>query len=147
MAITDYKPGYKAKLYRMVSSAWTEVSNIKDLQMPMASAEIDFSNRGGAPFKQTGAGLIDLSLSFSMVWSPADTHMVAFRDAQLAGTTVEMAVLSGPIPDADALGFRAKWTVLGFNKDEPLEGGQSVALTFKPAPDMTPVSCTGLSLD
>ncbi len=140
---TDYNLGYQGKVYRKVTTTWTEDSNVIDVQIPFAPDKIDMSSRAGGKYKQYAPGQADLSTTVSKLWSEADTHMMAYRAAAIAGTVLDMAFLSEDKANADACGWYGKWHVFGFNQNQALNEGQKVDVTFAPAPDAVPTHIIG----
>lgn len=137
--------GLDAKLYRntgtYASPTWVELSNVKDVTLNLEKGEADVTTRGSGGWKQTVGTTKDANVEFEMVWDPADQGFTAIKDAFFNNTSIELAVMDGPLPPptgATSQGLRASFTVTKFTRNEPLEESLTVSVTIKPAYGTTP---------
>lgn len=132
------KVGFEGFLYYDEEGAggtptWLHVPNVQDLSLPLEADEAEVSTRGGGGWKQYLQGLKDASIEWSMVWDPEDTAVQAFLTAFLSGGVIGLAVMDGPVANVGSEGLWLDVVITGFNKDEALSEGQTVAITAKPA--------------
>lgn len=137
--------GLDAKLYRNTSTTetptWVEIQNVKDVTLNMEKGEADVTTRAAAGWKQSVATLKEATLEFDMVWDPGDSGLTEIMDAFMQNTSIELAVMDGPIPPAagqTSQGLRALWTVLKFAPNQPLEEAVTVSVSLKPTYGSTP---------
>lgn len=130
------KLGMDAKLYRntgtYASPTWNEVKNVKDVTLNLEAGSADVTTRGNGGWRANIATLKDASLEFEMVWDTADDDFTAIRTAFLGNSTVEFAVLDGPVATAGSQGLRATMAITNFSRAEPLEEAIKVSVTAKP---------------
>ena len=128
--------GLDAKLFRNASSYdtpdWQEMKNVKDLTLSVEAGEADATTRGNNGWRATLAALKDGSIEFEMVWDTADAGFTAIKDAFFGNTTLEFAVLDGPVDAAGSQGLRATMAITNFSRNEPLEEAITVSVTAKP---------------
>jgi hypothetical protein len=128
--------GFQCKLYRntgtYASPTWTEITNVKDLEVPFAFSEADVSTRSGGGWREKMAGLLDAPVTFGMVYDPADTVYTALRTAAFARTTVEFAIADGAIATVGTHYLRARCQILGFTFNQPLEEGAMTDVSLFP---------------
>lgn len=137
------KLGLEAKVYRLTTgtrAAWpasgapsnlSEITNVRDVTVSLTKSEADVTTRGSGGFRLTRGALKDASVSFEMVWDPADTHFAALQTAFFANTSVALAFLDGSSATVGSQGLWADFEVMEFEKSEPLEGAQMVSVTLK----------------
>lgn len=125
-----------AKLYyntgSYASPTWTLICNVKDLTLSMESAETDVTTRCGSGFREYVAGLTDITVSFNMLYDPADTAWEALRGHFFAKTTVEVLVLDGPQATAGSEGPRFHAIVTSFSRNETLGEALMTDVTLRP---------------
>lgn len=112
---------------------WVEITNAQDVGLPLTADEVEASTRGGGGFKQFLAGLIDAGITWTMVWVDGDTDITALRTAFLSRAPIGLAVMTGGIAAAGSEGLWLDVIVTGFDRQEPLNGAVTVAITVKPA--------------
>lgn len=134
------KLGLDAKLYynsnTYASPTWNHASRIKDVTLTLEKGEADVSTRAGSGWREIVNTLKDASVSFSMLQAPSgtDTVFIAFRDAFLNGTSIEVLVLDGTISVSGSQGLRATMTVSSFTRNENLEEAIMYDVTIRPTP-------------
>ena len=130
------KLGLDAVLYRNTGTygapAWNKVDNVKDLTLNLEAGEADVTTRGNNGWRATMAALKDGSIDFGMVWDTGDADFTAIKNAFFGTSSIEFAVMSGPINDPTSEGLRASFQITKFTKNEPLEESQGVDVTAKP---------------
>ena len=128
--------GLNAKIYNnsgsYASPTWDEITGARDVGVKLANGEAAVSSRGSGGWKLTKAAMKDASVEFDVIYDPADTEFQALRDAWINGTAVELAVMDSDVAVAGAEGIRASFAVIGFDRNEPLEGPLTVAVVCKP---------------
>jgi hypothetical protein len=131
----EYLLGMSAKIYRGAVDAalgsLTEMSNVKDVTLNLSAAEADVTSRANSGWKAIAAALREASVDFGMVWKPADAGFAAIRDAYLAGTAIELAILDQDRAVSGAQGLKGNFTITAFNREEPLEQAIMVSVTAK----------------
>jgi len=131
----DYVLGMDAKLYYGEAEAalgvLTELSNAKDVTVPLDAGETDVTTRANAGWRSTVATLRECGLEWEMVWKPADAGFIAIRNAFLNSTPLELAALDQDRALPGAQGPKGTFSITGFTKTEPLEETQAVAVTAK----------------
>lgn len=130
------KLGLDAKLYRNTGTyatpTWNEIPNVRDLTLSLEAGEADVTTRGNNGWRASVATLKDGSIEFEMVWDTADDDFAAIRDAFLNNTSIELAVMDGPITQSGSQGLRATCMITGFSRNEALEEAITVSVTAKP---------------
>ena len=138
------KLGLDAKLYRNTGTAgsptWNLVPNVRDVTLSLETGEADVTTRGNNGWRATVGTLKDAGIEFEMVWDTADDDFTAFKDAFFNGTSIELAVMDGPIATAGSQGLRAVCRIITFTRSEPLEEAVTVSVTAKPTYSATPPS-------
>lgn len=110
-----------------------EISNIKNVTVPVSDGEADVSVRGNNGFRAILPTLTDLEVNFEMVYDPADTDLIALWKAKIGKTSLAIAFLDDSSTTVGSRGFWADWHVTSFEKSEDLEEAQMVNITLKPA--------------
>ncbi len=131
--------GMNAKLYRNSSTSsldWNEFKNVKDLTLNLEKSEADVTTRGNDGWRATVGALKDASIEFQMVWDTADDDFTAIKDAWFNDTSIEFAVMDGPmeapIGGQPSQGLRAHCAVINFSRSEALEDAIMVDVSIKP---------------
>lgn len=137
----DFLLGMKAAIYQGTKGdaigALTEITNARDVTLSLSAAEADATTRGNSGWRATIATLRDAEVSFEMVWKPSDTNFQAIRDAflsNLADTDLrlrEFAIMDQDKATSGAEGLLGAFSITGFERTEPLEEVQMVAVTIK----------------
>ena len=124
------KRGSESKLYRGTagSTPSTLVNNVMDLELPATKTESDISTRASGGYKSFDGGLIELTLSWKMIWDPDDTDLMAIRTAFTANTPIALKALDA----AGGKGWDADWKIMEFSRLEPLEGDLVVNVKARP---------------
>ena len=133
--MAEYLLGMNAKIYQGLADAalgsLTLMGNVKDVTLNLTAAEADVTSRANSGWKSVAAALREASVDFQMVWKPADAGFTAIKDAYLAGTVVELAVLDQDRATTGAQGLKGNFSISSFTREEPLEGGIMVSVTAK----------------
>ena len=131
-----FKLGQNAKLYRntgtFASPTWTEISNVKDLDLSLEKDKSEVTTRGGGGWKLTVATLKDAKIEFEMIWDTADAAFTAIRNSFLNDTVVEFLVLDGPVGTSGNQGLRAECMVASFTRSEKLTEALMVKVSTQP---------------
>jgi len=132
------KQGLEAVLYYdaagVANDTWTALEDVKDLSLNIEGSEADVTTRGSGGWRQVLATLKDASIEWGMEWDTADAGFTAIKDAFFNKTPIGLAIMDSDMVSAgaDAHGLKADFAVVGFKKEEPLEGSQNVNVTVKP---------------
>lgn len=110
----------------------TEMGNAKDVTLNLEQGEADVTTRSNGGWRATEPTLKDGTIEFEMQYDPADAGFTKVLSAWLNRTTIAMAALDQAKDVAGAMGLWADFKVIGFQKSEPLEEGQTVSVTIKP---------------
>lgn len=136
--------GLNCKLYRNTATGanayttptWVELTNVRDVTIPMTKAEADTSRRGST-WKTRKGTLKDASIDFQLMHDDGDTGFAALLDSYVNGTPIDMLALDGAINDGNAQGLRATVEVFNFQPGQPLEGAVMYDVSCKPCPAKT----------
>ncbi len=112
------------------AAAWAPVNIVRDVTVTAEAGEADVTTRGNSGFRQTIAGLREITLEFEMVWEPGDAAFEAIRNAFLPpGALVAFAALDSAGASGD--GPVGDFAITNFSRSEPLEEAISVSVTAK----------------
>ncbi len=114
-------------------SGLTELGNVRDVTLNLEEGEADVTTRANNGWRATEPTLKDGSVEFEMAYDPADAGFVRILGAWLKRTPVPMAILDAAKDVVGTMGLWADFKVISFSKSEPLEEGQMVSVTIKPA--------------
>ena len=130
------KLSINAKLYRntgtYVSPTWTEMTNVGDLTLGDSFDEANVTRRGSNGFTETEPTLRNLELSFQTFNIAADADFIALLGAHTGRTSLDIAIMDGPIATAGSRGVRANFKVTSFNRNQNLADAQGFDVTMKP---------------
>jgi hypothetical protein len=114
-------------------SEMDEITNIKDLTTDFSAGEADITTRGSDGWRETLATLREGTVTFQMVWAPADDAFEAIQEAFLDSSLLAFAVLdSDPTDTPDvAQGLVGNFSVTNFSLTQNLEEAQTVDVTIK----------------
>ncbi len=131
----DFVLGMNCKVYYGTAdaelAAMTELSIVKDATLSCEVGEADVTTRANTGWRATAATLRSLTAELTLVYKPGDAGYKALRDAWLAGTVVELAVLTGGRDAADTEGPKGNFSVTNFSRSESLEEGVTITATLK----------------
>lgn len=134
--------GLNAKLYRNTASygtpTWALIGNVQDLTANDSMDEADVSTRGSGGFAEAEPTLRTLELSFGMINKPGDADVAAFLAAYTARSSIDIAVMDGPIATAGSKGVRARYKIFQFPRAQELRGAQTFDVMLKPCADSNP---------
>jgi len=111
----------------------TEMGNVRDVTLNLEEGEADVTTRANNGWRATEPTLKDGSIEFEMVYDPTDAGFSKILGAWLNRTVIPMAILDAAKDVAGTMGLWADFKVISFSKSEPLEEGQMVSVTVKPA--------------
>ena len=110
-----------------------EMGNARDVTLNLEQGEADVTTRSNSGWRATEPTLKEGSVEFEMIYDPADAGFTKVLGAWLNRTPIAMAILDGAKDLAGVMGLWADFKVISFTKSEPLEEGQTVSVTIKPA--------------
>jgi len=132
----DCKAYYSADLLTSENSAddltWVEMTNMRDATVGLERGEADVSTRG-SDWEEILATLRSAPVDFQMMWDTSDAAFSALKTAFMNNTPIALAFMDGDIDTADSNGIAANFTVLKFNRGEPLKEGVTCDISVKPA--------------
>jgi len=115
------------------SPAWTRVRGIQDVKLSITPGGMINSSDRSVSINTEIPTRYKLELEAVGFWN-GGAGLTAIRDAFVAGTPIELAVLYGAAA-TNKKGTRAEWAVTQFPIDFPLEDNQKIALKFQPHAD------------
>lgn len=127
--------GFDGSLYYALTIAtpatatWVELELSRDVSTSMSADKADVSDRR-SKFKATCPAMIDVETTVTLTYVNGDTTLTALRDAFLARTAVQVAVMDGPIATIGSEGFVYACNVYSTDFAQPLNDGQTVSVTF-----------------
>lgn len=112
------------------SPAWSNMIQLKDVKVNRSPSNvIDTTDR--AQSVETGLPTrYKVSVEADAIWSNG-TGLDAIRDAFVAGTSVDLAILDGAATTS-AKGLRGEWCVTKFAQKFPLSDGQMLSVQLQP---------------
>ncbi len=114
-------------------SGLTEMGNVRDVTLNLEEGEADVTTRANNGWRATEPTLKEGSVEFEMAYDPGDAGFTKVLGAWLNRTAVAMAILDADKDLVGTMGLWADFKVISFSKGEPLEEGQMVSVTIKPA--------------
>ena len=99
---------------RYGTPVWNDVPNVKDLTLSMEKSEADVTTRASGGWRWTIGTLKDGTIEFQMVADTTDDDFTAIQTAFFDNTSIEFAVMDGPIATSGSEGLRATMDVLKF---------------------------------
>lgn len=128
------KLGMRCKLYRntgtWASPTWVEVGNVKDVTLNLEKGEADVTTRNNAGWRAKVGTLKEGSVEFEMVWDPTDGGFAAIQAGWFNDTDVELAIMDGDIATPGSEGLHGMFSVINFNRKEPLEEAATAAVSL-----------------
>ena len=135
MAVTTFPMGKDAKLYQGAADAevadMTVNGNVKDVTVTLDATEADTTYRANRGWKSTSAARKECTIEFETAWKPGDTHFDALQAAFVDGSQVGLAPLHCDRDTVGSQGPHGDFSVTGFTRNEPIEGGVTVSVTAK----------------
>jgi hypothetical protein len=127
-----HKLGYQCKLMykaggHAAGGSYVELSNVRDVTLELTAAEADVTTRANNGWRATVSTLKEGTVTFSMVWDPADTGQDAIRTAFLGNSLIAFQVLDG----ASGEGLQADFNIMSFSRNEALAEAAMVDVTAK----------------
>lgn len=113
---------------------WTEIDGVEDIDYTSKRAEVSAKLRRWM-HEMTLLGQKQKELSFDLATEPANSVWVAFFNADLNGTAVEILLMYKG--DSVTVGSKGHWltvVVTKFDGSQKLEGVDVNAITVKPSP-------------
>lgn len=127
--------GRDARLYRntgtVVTPVWTEVTEARGLQLPMAADKVEQSDRS-TRFKLYDSGGIDISFSGKLSYRSGNANCEALRDLMLDNCAEQMALMSDDITVVGAEGIKAGMKVFTNSHDYPFTDGKTIDIELAP---------------
>ena len=121
--------GWDAKLYRGTAGAdpSTEMTNVRDVKLPLSIGEADISNRASR-FELTDVTLFATSIDFEMLWDETDSDFSAIWTAFTTGATIAMKALG----KTSGKGVKSDVKVVKCEAAQDLKGAQIASVSVKP---------------
>jgi hypothetical protein len=130
------KLGLNAKAYRNTGTygtpTWVEMSNIRDANLNDAMSEADVTRRASGGWREMEPTIREVSFEYDAVNIDADAEVLAITAAHAARTSLDIAILDGPVATAGSEGVRGHFKVFSRNRAEELENAQMLSFVFKP---------------
>ena len=135
------KLGLNAVLHRNTgtygSPTWNTVDRIKDVTLTVEKNLADVSSRASSGWREYAATLKDATVEFMLIVTDTASDIEdfeAFRDAFMNNTSIECAVMDGPIATSGSQGLRATFACSQFTRNETLEEAITYNVQLKPTP-------------
>lgn len=129
------KLGNDCKLYRnsatYASPTWNEITEVSDVSLPQSKGRGEFRTRASKYVKKKG-GKIEAAINAKYTYDPGDDDFSVLLASFNTGTTIDCAIVDGPIATPGTQGLRADVEVMEFPIDQPLEDGVSVDMVLEP---------------
>src|SRR5262245_45725224 len=122
---------------------WSVIDNVSTLKSDMKSDTGEGTRRASGRFKQFAATLIDLVISWKMLWDLTDAAFLALWNAFKAGTEVDMIFLDGVVNTGVHQGPRISAALSNFGRSEDEKGILTVDVEAHPGILFVPVWFTG----
>jgi len=126
--------GFRGALYintgTITTPVWTEIPCVRDVTLNLSSDDVDDTCRVTDGWRSRLAGLREWGADFEMVYEPLDAAFNDVREAFLAGTSLEVAILDEDISIDGTEGIQGTVFVTEFNREEPLEDVMNSSVTF-----------------
>ena len=127
--------GKDAKIYQGPAGGamgeLVEMANVRDVTLNLEAGEADITTRANSGWRATAPTLRECTCEFEMVWRPGDAGFDAIKNAFLAGSTIELAVLDQGKTTDGAQGPKGSFSITSFSRNEPLEEAITVSVTAK----------------
>ena len=128
--------GRDCKLYHNTGThaepVWSEIKDVKDLNLPLGKTEADVSTRKTGKWKATKGAQREASIDFEMIWDPDDAGFALLLAAWTGDTDLELAVMDGNIGTPGSQGLWATMSVLKFDRNEPVADVVTASVSIKP---------------
>lgn len=115
------------------SPSWVENTNVKDLELQLETDIADLTVRANNGWRAELGTLKKGTITFQSVWDPADANFLAFFNAFLSNSLIEVAALNGKIENNGSHGLRMVATVTKCARTEKLTEGVMADITISPA--------------
>jgi hypothetical protein len=110
----------------------TEITNITDLTINLSSKTADITTRG-ATYELSAVSLKNGTITFEMVWKPADTGFLALKTAWLARSEIFFAALDQAKATTGSQGPAGNFVVTNFTRTEKIGEAIKVSVELKPS--------------
>lgn len=115
-------------------AAATLADNIQDLDTNLQKDTVEISSRANAAgFKQKVATLKDGTITFTVLWKPADAFFELLKNAYLDDSEIFFAALDQLAATNGTQGVAGNWQVSNFSRKEPLSGALTVDVELIPS--------------
>lgn len=135
------KFGFRCRLFRntatWASPVWSALNVVRETTLGLTDEEWDASTRAALGWDQTEPTTRKATIEGSCIWTPADTGLIALRDAYLNRTALDLAALDGAASGEGSQGLRAMWKVFQFVRPEELRAGCIINFSLKPCYEIT----------
>lgn len=127
--------GFDGKIYYNTGTdatpTWVEITPVRDVSTSASAGQATVSDRR-SKFEMTCPGLLSLETTVNATYVPGNTALAALRTHFLNRTSVQIAVMDGPIATSGSEGFKYYAHVFSNDFEQPLSDGMTVSLTFRP---------------
>lgn len=139
------KVGYEMKTYRDVSSTWTLMTNITNVELSMQRDRADVTTRAASGWKAEKPTLATMEVTFDMMYDPTDSDFAAFQTAFLSNTDIDMAFADGAIATTGTKYISGTFGIAEFSRNEPLAEGVTYSVTMVASDPTNPPTLTTVS--
>lgn len=122
---------YHAAAGTSLASMSALLDGVRDVSLSISGAVANVSTRAGAGWEQARAALRTLEVSFKMPLDTADAGFLAIKTAYTTGARIAAAFLTDSKATTGAEGPVGDFSVVKFDRAEPVDGAQEVDVTLK----------------
>lgn len=109
------------------SGSLVELQGIRNVSLNQTGSEADLTVRGSR-WKRTAITMNDISVDIELLYEKENVGLAKLRDAYLAGSGVELAILTGDIATSGTEGPKGEFRVASFNRGEGTENPVTVSV-------------------
>lgn len=127
--------GQAHKLFRNTGTAasptWNEIAGVSDVELS-ATADASESSTRASRVRQYVQGMLDFSITATMVLTLSDDDYAVLRSAFTDGSALDIAVSEGPVATTGTRYWRSGVVVTSFSQSEPLNSTVTISVEFRP---------------
>lgn len=117
----------------VLGASWTEMTNVKDVNLNLETGEADVTTRANKGWTATAATLKNGTIEFTMQQKDTDAGLTAVEEAWLNSTELAIACMDRAITTIGCQGLVSNVTVTNFSRAEPLSEAITYSVTLKPS--------------
>jgi len=122
---------YHATAGTSLASMSALLDGVRDVSLSISGAVANVSTRAGSGWEQARAALRTLEVSLKIPLDTADAGFLALKTAYTTGARIACAFLTDSKATTGAEGPVGDFSVVKFDRSEPVDGAQDVDVTLK----------------